>query len=389
MQPRVLLALLLCASPSSALAQRSAWITRLGNDTVAVERAERKGNRIIGRYVQTVPFTQIIDFTLDLNAKGSTSHYRLVAFDTSNTTPPTVRSTLDVSFAPNDIVAVLTRAGKTDTTHLPATALPVPYMYNNWTLMEQLTREMARDGRDSLSFAWYNTGGTELQPAVARWVGKDSISVDFSPAVLMLRANRGDRSGKLLGADGRRTTIKVLPERLADLDVNAVARKSIAFHRAESERARLLSPRDTARATIAGASLLVDYGRPARRGRQVWGGLVPYGIVWRTGANAATQFTTDRTLEFSGGAVVPPGTYTLWTIPTTDGATLVINRQTRQWGTLYDPARDLVRIPVQFGENPGEVLERFTISIEPRDAANGTISMAWDTRRIMAAFHVL
>ena len=389
MLSRTLAVITLAALPSTALAQRSAWITRLGRDTVSVERAERKGNHISGRYVQTVPFTQVIDFALDLNPSGRVAHYRFVAFDTSNTTPPTVRATVDVSFAPNDIVATVTRAGKTDTTHIPAIAIPVPYMYNNWTLMEQLTREMARDGRDSLSFAWYNTGEKELQPAVARWVGKDSISVDFSPTVLMLRADRGDKAGRLLGADGRRTTIKVVPERLADLDVDAIARQSIAFHRAEAERARLLSPRDTARATIAGASLLVDYGRPAKRGRDVWGGLVPFGVVWRTGANAATQFTTDKSLEFVGGAVVPPGTYTLWTIPAADGATLVINRQTKQWGTLYDPARDLVRIPVQFGENPGAALERFTITIEPRDGTNGMLSMAWDTRRITAGFHVL
>jgi hypothetical protein len=247
---------------------------------------------------------------------------------------------------------------------------------------------MARAGTDSLSFAWYNTAQKELQPAVARWVSADSISVDFSPTVLMLRANRSDKTGKLIGADGRRTTIKVVPERMADLEVDALARKFLATQRAEAQRSRLLSPRDTARATIAGAALLVDYGRPARRGRIVWGGLVPYGVIWRTGANAATQFPTDKTLEFAGGARVPPGTYTLWTIPAADGATLVINRQVHQWGTLYDPAQDLVRIPVQFGEQPSQALERFTISIESAQAG-GVMYMAWDTRRIAAAFQVL
>ena len=120
----------------------------------------------------------------------------------------------------------------------------------------------------------------------------------------------------------------------------------------------------------------------------MWGGLVPYGIVWRTGANDATHFTTDRTLQFADGSKVPPGTYTLWTIPDANRATLVINRQTKQWGTLYDPAQDLVRIPVQFGELAGSALERFTISIEP-GAAGGMLSFAWDTRRITAEFHVL
>jgi len=388
MHRRILFAAALLCLPAPAVAQRSAWLTRLGQDTTAVERAERKGNRIEGRYVQTVPLVQVIDFALELNKAGGVSRYHLVGYDTAGTAQERPRFDLDVSFAPNDIVAILTRNGKTDTTHVPAGPIPVPYMYNNWTLMEQLTREMARAGTDSLSFAWYNTAEKELQPAVARWVSADSISVDFSPTVLMLRADRSDKTGTLIGADGRRTTIKVVPQRMADLDVDALARKFLATQRALAQRSRLLSPRDTARATIAGAALLVDYGRPARRGRIVWGGLVPYGVVWRTGANEATQFTTDRTLEFAGGAKVPPGTYTLWTIPAADGATLVINRQVDQWGTLYDPAQDLVRIPVQFGEQPGQALERFTISIEPAQAG-GVMYMAWDTRRIAAAFQVL
>ena len=120
----------------------------------------------------------------------------------------------------------------------------------------------------------------------------------------------------------------------------------------------------------------------------VWGGLVPYGVIWRTGANAATQLTTDRTLRFADGAEVPPGTYTLWTIPSSDGATLVINRQVHQWGTVYDQSKDLIRLPVQYSDEPGASLERFTITIQP-SPTGGVIYLAWDTRRIAAPFQVL
>jgi len=388
MHPRTYVAAALCAYPSTILAQRSAWLTRLGHDTVAIERAERKGNHISGRYAQTVPRVQVIDFALDLDKSGRVSHYQMLVYDTTTTAAHTPRVTLNVSFASNDIVAVMTREGKTDTTHVPAGPIPVPYVLNNWTLMEQLTRERARARSAILWFAGYTRGEKGLQPAVARWVGSDSISVDFSPAVLMLRADRSDKLGRLQGADGRRTTIKVVPERLADIDVDGLAQKFLARQRAAASASRFLSPRDTARATIAGASLLIDYGRPSRRGRVVWGGLVPYGEVWRTGANAATQFTTDRTLKFANGAEVPPGQYTLWTIPAADGATLVVNRQVHQWGTVYDPGKDLVRIPVAIAELPGTSLERFTITIEP-DALGGVMYFAWDTRRIAASFQVI
>ena len=79
-----------------------------------------------------------------------------------------------------------------------------------------------------------------------------------------------------------------------------------------------LSVRDTARATIGGATFTIDYGRPLARGRELLGDVIPYDHVWRTGANAATQFTTSAPITLAGIAV-PAGTYTLWTVPRTNG----------------------------------------------------------------------
>ena len=78
------------------------------------------------------------------------------------------------------------------------------------------------------------------------------------------------------------------------------------------------------------------------------GGLVPYGQVWRTGANAATTLVTPRDLRI-GDTPVPAGTYTLYTLPGESEWQLIINRQTGQWGTEYDQAQDLARIPMQRG----------------------------------------
>jgi len=145
------------------------------------------------------------------------------------------------------------------------------------------------------------------------------------------------------------------------------------------------SPRDTARANISGATLLIDYGRPAKRGRQVFGGIVPFNRVWRTGANQATHFTTDRTLKF-GDALLPPGHYTLWTIPAESGWTLVVNNQTGQWGTDHDPRFDRFRMPMQM-KTVAEAVERFTIVVEPA-GAGGVIRLRWDTVEASVAFTV-
>ncbi|MGE0555950.1 MAG: DUF2911 domain-containing protein [Gemmatimonadales bacterium] len=135
------------------------------------------------------------------------------------------------------------------------------------------------------------------------------------------------------------------------------------------------SPRDTTRAVVAGANVLVDYGRPSKRGREIFGGLVPYGRVWRTGANEATHLVTDKPLMF-GSTMVPAGTYTLYTLPAADGWQLIINKQTGQWGTSYDESQDHARVPMRVASLP-EVVEQFTIKIEP-GSGGGVLKLEWD-----------
>jgi hypothetical protein len=149
-----------------------------------------------------------------------------------------------------------------------------------------------------------------------------------------------------------------------------------------------LSPRDTARLEIAaGKRVYVDYGRPSMRGRRIVGELVPYGRVWRTGANAATTLVTEADLRI-GEALVPRGTYTLYTLPTAQGWTLIVNRQTGQWGTQYDASRDLVRIPMR-STRVTQPVEKFTIALERGTArGTGTLAMAWENTRLTVPVRV-
>jgi len=142
-----------------------------------------------------------------------------------------------------------------------------------------------------------------------------------------------------------------------------------------------LSPRDTARVTLEGGKrVYVDYGRPSMRGRRIVGELVPYGRVWRTGANAATTLVTETDLRI-GDAVVPRGTYTLYTMPSAGEWTLIVNRQTGQWGTQYDASRDLIRIPLRKAALARPV-EQFTITLERGAAGAATLAMAWENTRL-------
>jgi len=183
-----------------------------------------------------------------------------------------------------------------------------------------------------------------------------------------------DSSGHMLTYSGARTTYLIEARRVADVpDIQTLATQ---FAAAEAKSGpRSLSVRDTVRASIGAANFTVDYSRPLARGRTLVGGIIPYDIVWRTGANAATQFTTSAPVTLAG-LQLPAGGYTLWTVPRASGVELIVNKQTGQWGTSYDRSRDLGRAPMT-SETLTTPVEQFTISITGTDATHGTLAMEW------------
>ena len=126
-----------------------------------------------------------------------------------------------------------------------------------------------------------------------------------------------------------------------------------------------------------GKTVSIEYSRPSMRGRKIFGGLVPYDQVWRTGANAATSLKTDVALNI-GGANVPVGSYTLYTLPGASSWKLIINKQTRQWGTNYDQSQDLARVDMKVSQR-STPLEQFTISFDKSGAGSATLKLEWDT----------
>src|SRR5262249_18694787 len=128
------------------------------------------------------------------------------------------------------------------------------------------------------------------------------------------------------------------------------------------EKSQRPSPPGTADCTINGKKVTINYSRPSMKGRKIIGGLVPYGQVWRTGANEATTLTSAVDLNI-GGAKVPAGTYTLYTLPSEGTWKLIINKQTGQWGTEYNQGQDLARVDMTKTAIAVPV-EKFTISLD-------------------------
>lgn len=144
-----------------------------------------------------------------------------------------------------------------------------------------------------------------------------------------------------------------------------------------------------------GALVQITYGRPYTKTktgepRKIWGGLVPYGKVWRTGANEATTLITQKPLMF-GDVAVPAGAYTLWTLPAEDGsAKLIINKQIGQWGVgsgTYDEKNDLGRIDLTKKALDTPV-DQFTMTLSRNPSGGGLLKMSWENTEYSAAFTV-
>ncbi len=159
---------------------------------------------------------------------------------------------------------------------------------------------------------------------------------------------------------------------------------SVPFH--ISKDPLVPSPRDSAELILNGKHLSVDYGRPSMRGRKIMGSVVPYGKVWRTGANAATGFTTQADLIL-GNVKLPHGSYTFYSLPSSKQWKLIINKQTGQWGTVYNEKLDVTRIPMKKKTLP-HVAEKFTITLERTGNKSGVMKLSWEKTQLSVDFQI-
>ncbi|HXH05280.1 MAG TPA: DUF2911 domain-containing protein [Vicinamibacterales bacterium] len=148
------------------------------------------------------------------------------------------------------------------------------------------------------------------------------------------------------------------------------------------------SPHETVSQVVDGARIIVVYGRPYKKGREIWGGLVPWDRVWRLGADEATLLITQRSIQL-GGLAVPAGAHSLYMLPSEKGsAKLIVNKAIGQWGTEYDEKQDLGRVDMT-REAVNPPVEQLTISIEKNPAGGGLLKVTWDNASYSVPFSVV
>lgn len=369
------------AAPTKSADEKGSWITTLGRDTVAIESVVRAGNRVTGDIVVRVPNTVRLHYDVELRPDGS------IARSTVDTDPMGAKNMaarhIVLEFGTDSVRASIDSAGTKRKVARAYTKGLVPTfmtgfgasygLYSSMGMYELVLQRARPTGDDTLILPGIDIATGVL--AKRRFVARSATQIDVDYFGILWTHLTVDASGNITAADARATTEQTETHRTAFVDAAAIARSFVQADKS-GKGVGLASPNLIEKGTIGGEIIIASYGSPRRRGRTILGAVVPYDRVWRTGANEATTIIFDKDLTI-GGTSVPAGAYSLWTIPKADGTVqLVINTQHGQWGTEYDPTRDLVHVPMQASTAPAPQ-ENFAINITG-SGNTGALRISWD-----------
>lgn len=377
----VLVPWLLAATAGEAQDLDRTFVATIGVDTVQVDRIRQEGRRIDGWIVLRVGRTGVTRYRAELAEDGSLRRFEAESRPAAEPEGEPARR-LVAEYGPDSIRGSFTFRGDTREFVVSREGDPVPFasLYGVFHY-EMLLRRVLAAGRDEAELRGLNNGG--VTTVGARVLGPGRVRFEMGGGFGAVVVEAAD-DGHVGAIDATGTTIKMVYHPSEPRELETVAAE-FARRDAAGEGLGTLSPGDEVAAAVHGAEISVTYSRPATRGRQIFGQVVPWGEVWRTGANAATVFTTTQDLVMAGRRV-PAGSYSLWTIPEPSGWTLIVNRQTGQWGTRYDPTQDFARLPMEVG-TLADPLERFTIGVEETDEG-GVLFLRWAATEARIAFRV-
>jgi hypothetical protein len=377
-------AIALSAVSSAAFAKEAGgFMVWLGRDTTSVERYTRDDTRLVVDQVGRSPRVLSRHFEYELAAGGALKSLSVTVTNPSAPAGAPALQRIMVTAARESLVVEVRRDTSLQVIRVAApTGTMVVALSSPWAMYEGATMKLAAGKSDSLHMKINFLGGDNLDDMTVRRLGRDSMEIVNPEGIYHIHV---DKTGHILHIVPLKGTAQFTVDRKPDVDLAAFTAQYSAREK-EAGAMGALSTRDTVRVTSGGgAQLWIDYGRPSKRGRVIYGGVVPFGDLWRTGANAATQFRTDKALKI-GNTVVPAGFYTLWTIPSPGSWKLVINSETGQWGTAHKSEKDLFTIDMNVLALQAPV-ERFTIGVTP-STDGGVITMDWDTTRASVPFSV-
>ncbi len=353
--------------PAPFAGDSAAFVTMLGSDTTALELFVIRGNTLEAEVVARTPRTSVRRVRMTWDGAG-----RVNSYETRVRAPEahrdSARAVTSFEVASDSISVTNVGGGRTQQSRMVNGGISTVITLPAYSTLAVLARNALARG-DTVVTAQFGNNPVAFK---VRLVSPGTYS--FTAPELGMLLVQLDAVGRVHQIDARNSTLGAIARRVSTVNLPAWIR-DYAARDAAGTGLGPLSPADSVRASVGGANVSINYQRPSVRGRSIFGGpVVPFGAVWRTGANSATGFVTDRDLMVNG-VRVPAGSYTLWTIPERNSWQLIINKQTGQWGTVYNQVQDLARIPMNV-ERLTTPVEQFTMAIEA-----GRLSLSWENTR--------
>ena len=357
----------------------ASFVATLGTDTVIVETYNMLPNHLYGKAFLRYPEDQIGVFDFHFYPNGSIKHYSM-SYMHPDSSYATSSGTQGV-YCENDTCTWFGSWPGSETEYINKRPAQQMDFIGGWTptlsLIEWNCMRLMKSGKQTQPITMINDYIGIRNVAISRGKGDTLI---FGGDFLEYTKIKVSPEGRILAYDGTATQWNYIVTRHEPMDVDEVAKRM-----SKKPKIGIPSPTATINFTIANDTINLSYGRPFKRGRKIFGGIVPYDSIWRTGANDPTKISLPYAIRF-GKITVPKGEYSLYTIPSMENWILIFNADLKQWPSEPNRSKDVALIPMKV-QKADKQTDQFTINIEPLKSG-GIIKFVWDETEAFASFRV-
>jgi hypothetical protein len=358
----------------------ASFVAKLGTDTVIVETYNMLPNHLYGKAFLRYPEDQVGVFDFHFYPDGSIKHYSM-SFMKPDSSYVTSFGTQGI-YCEKDTCTWFASWPGGQNEYVNKRAAKHMDFIGGWTptlsLIEWNCMRLIKSGKQSLPLTLINDYIGIRHVEISKGNGDTLI---FGGDFLEYTKIKVTPEGQIISYDGTATPWNYIATKLEPINVDEVAKRM-----SKKPKVGIPSPEVEVDFLVANDTINLSYGRPSKRGRKIFGGIVPYDSVWRTGAGDPTTLTLPYNIQF-GKTLIPKGKYSVYTIPHTNGWTLIFNTELKQWPTEPNRSKDFALIPLQV-KRPAKQTELFTIAIEPLKDG-GIIKFIWDDTEAYASFRIV
>ena len=366
----------------------ASFIGRMGVDTVLVETYTIMNNHIYGKAFIRVPEDYIGEFSIHLYPDGSIREFNINAMNPYNSSIPFEAESGAFEYrlnmnCLNDTCFYYNSEKGTSSEKIFKHAASRMDFVGGWvpliSLIEWQCMRLWRSGKQQMPLKMINHNIGVYDIGI-HYINRDTMV--FGGPFLEYTRIKIDNEGRIVNTNGIGTPWNYYVTKHPPVDIDEIAKRMTL-----TKGIGIPSPTETIESKVQNSSIKVTYGRPWKRGRQIFGGVVPYDSLWRTGANSPTVITLENDIKI-GKTKIPKGQYSIYTIPSRKEWILIFNSNLKVWPTDPDRSKDFskVIIPIKKTEN---IKQQFTIEVQENSKGGGVLTFSWDDTIAFAEFEVI